>query len=325
MANNSSKQPSKTQPAAKGANRRWWSISLAFVLAIVAAGAIAYSSQRMRDDKSDLVFESVYNYLIVARNGNIVRFRRMENGATVSAIDLSNPKRQVITYTGALFAAALAKSNPKNVLNIGLGAGAFNRLFEPMFPDAKLITIEIDPMILKIAASYTDFRQSPSNKVILDDGRRYITRAFENWDWVVLDAFVRNSQVPFHLTTVEFYKLIFDHLSADGVVVTNLHSGNLLYQSHIRTLRKVFPQVILVSIPEMGNVIAIGAKYATPDLLQAVADTNVKSLPDLKPWGVDFAAFKKMVSDAANLDLTDRAPLLTDDFAPVEYLDLKSK
>lgn len=273
----------------------------------------------------ELVFESVYNYLIVAREGSIVRFRRMENGATVSAIDLANPKKQVIPYTGVLFAAALVKSDPQNVLNIGLGAGAINRLFLPAFPGAKLTTIEIDPMILKVAKSHTGFREGPSERVVLDDGRRYIARSSETWDWVVLDAFVRNSQVPFHLTTVEFYTLIRERLSADGVLVSNLHSGSLLYQSHIRTLRKVFSQVALFGGPETGNVIAAAVKYQTPDLLKSVAAKDLKSLPDLKQWGVDFAAIKRMSSNAAGVALSDRAPLLTDDFAPVEYLDLRSR
>ena len=77
----------------------------------------------------ETVRESLYNYLIISRDGSVVKFRRMENGATVSAIDLANPQRQVISYTAALFAPTLVKT-PRRVLNIGLGAGAINRLFE---------------------------------------------------------------------------------------------------------------------------------------------------------------------------------------------------
>jgi spermidine synthase len=275
--------------------------------------------------EAGLVFESIYNYLIVAREGTIIKFRRMENGATVSAIDLADPKRQVIPYTGRLLGAALVKRDPANALSVGLGAGAINRLFRSTFPKAKLTTVEIDPMILDIARSHTGFRESANDKVVLGDGRRYLARSSETWDWVVLDAFVRNSQVPFHLTTVEFYRLIADRLSADGVLVSNLHYGGLLYQSHLRTLREVFPQVILFGGSATGNVVVAAVKFRAPDLLRMVAGNDLGGLPDLRPWGVDFAALKREASNAAAVALADEAPLLTDDFAPVEYLDIRSR
>jgi spermidine synthase len=293
-------------------------------LAVLACGAFVSPVPRALGDPG-LVFESIYNYLIVAREGTTIKFRRMENGATVSAIDLADPRRQVVPYTGMLFGAALVKGDPGNVLSIGLGAGAINRLFQPAFPKARLTTVEIDPMILDVAKSHTGFRESANDRVVLGDGRRYIARSSERWDWVVLDAFVRNSQVPFHLTTVEFYRLIADRLSADGVLVSNLHYGGLLYQSHLRTLREVFPQVIMFGGTATGNVVVAAVKFRAPDLLAMVTGNDLEGLPDLRPWGVDFAALKGKASNAAAMALANEAPLLTDDFAPVEYLDIRSR
>lgn len=275
--------------------------------------------------RSELVFESAYNYLVLEREGSVVRFRRMENGATVSAIDLADPRRQVIPYTGMLFGAALVKGDPRHVLSVGLGAGALNRLFGSAYPDARLTTVEIDPMILEVARRHTGFQESAGDRVVLGDGRRYIARSTETWDWVVLDAFVRNSQVPFHLTTVEFYRLIAERLAPDGVLVTNLHYGGLLYESHLRTLREVFPQVVLFGGPATGNVIAAAVTYRAPNLLALIRGKDIAALPDLKRWGVDFPALKHQASDAAGMALSEEAPLLTDDFAPVEYLDLKPR
>jgi hypothetical protein len=56
-----------------------------------------------------------------------------------------------------------------------------------------------------------------------------------------------------------------------------------------------------------------------------VAGNDLGGLPDLRPWGVDFAALKREASNAAAVALADEAPLLTDDFAPVEYLDIRSR
>ncbi len=295
------------------------------VAGLAAIGAPGHAQGRGASGKSEAVFESVYNYLIMTREGDVARFRRMENGATVSAVDLANPRRQVITYTGALFAGAFVKPKPKRVLNVGLGAGAINRLFDWAYPDTQLTTVEIDPMMLKVATTYTAFQQSKNDKVVLEDGRRYVARSSDRWDWIILDAFVRNSQVPFHLTTVEFYRLLADHMSADGVLVTNLHPSTLLYLSHLRTLRKAFPQVVLIQPPNSGNMIAMAVKFATPNLMQMIAATKTESLPALLEWGVDFAAMKKSAYDTAAVKLPAAAPLLSDDFAPVEFLDLQKQ
>ena len=296
---------------------------LLLALTLVAAVGFAAPFQRSLAD-SRLVFELIYNYLIVSRDGSVVRFSRMENGATVSAIDLADPRRQVVAYTGMLFGAALAKRDPASVLSVGLGAGAINRLFPAAFPNTKLTTVEIDPMILDVAKTHTGFSESANDQVVIGDGRRYIARSSDKWDWVVLDAFVRNSQVPFHLTTVEFYRLIADHLTDDGVLVSNLHYGGPLFESHLRTLKEVFPQVILFGGASTGNVIAAAVKYPSPDLLVIVREGDAKGLPDLKPW-VDLADLRRMASSVDAAAMNGEASVLTDDFAPVEYLDLKSR
>ncbi|MBI3703014.1 MAG: hypothetical protein HY244_03970, partial [Rhizobiales bacterium] len=60
------------------------------VIASLGAAALALlgaagHAQEHGSKPSEAVFESVYNFLIMTREGSIARFRRMENGATVSA------------------------------------------------------------------------------------------------------------------------------------------------------------------------------------------------------------------------------------------------
>ena len=61
---------------------------------------------------------------------------------------------------------------------------------------------------------------------------------------MILDAYVRNSQVPPHLTTLEFYQAVKHHLEDDGVFATNVHGGTALFQSHVKTMSAAFPQVV---------------------------------------------------------------------------------
>jgi spermidine synthase len=274
-------------------------------------------------DSKETVRESVYNYLIISRDGPVVRFRRMENGATVSAIDLSGPTRQVVPYTAALFAVALVKPDPRSVLNIGLGAGAFDRLFVAGFPQARLTTVEIDQMILEAAKTFTAFQETEHSAVTIGDGRRYLQRHAELWDWVVLDAYVRNSQVPVHLTTMEFYRVVADRLSEGGVFVVNLHGGSALFQSSVKTLAAAFPQVVFLQVPDSGNVIGIAVKFRDRDLMQLVTSATIADLPATVTSEVDFAGLKPNFRRAGDMPLRRNTRLLTDDFAPVEFLDLQ--
>ena len=291
--------------------------SILFCSQFVAAQSIFPSSDR------EIVRESLYNYLIIKREGSLVTFRRIENGAAVSAIDMSNPTRQVISYTAALFSAALIEPHPAHVLNIGLGAGAINRLIEPAFSGSMIVTVEIDSMIVDAAKTYTAFRESASNKVVIGDGRRFLQRENTKWDWIVLDAFVRNSQVPPHLTTVEFYRAVQNHLQDNGVFVVNLHEGSALFQSNVKTMTAAFAQTAFYSVPRSGSVIGMGVNFRNPPLLQVIANSNLKALPTLTSAGVDFATLKSGWEPAEKFTIGRDINLLTDDFAPVEFLDVQ--
>ena len=148
-----------------------------------------------------LEFNSPYNFVHIAKEGSLVTFRYSFNGARMSSIDLANSAYQVLPYTRYYHAADLIRRNPRKVLMAGLGAGAFNRLFNLIHPEAQLVTVEIDPMILDLAEEHAGFRAGPNNRVVIDDTRIYLRRSRETYDWIVLDAFDRDAQIPVHLTT----------------------------------------------------------------------------------------------------------------------------
>jgi spermidine synthase len=272
-------------------------------------------------DGGSVVRESIYNYLNIGRTGSVVSFRRLENGATVSAIDLADPRRLIIPYTATMFAAILINPAPERVLSIGLGAGAFNRLFEPTFKAASLTTAEIDPMMVEVAETYTGFQPDDRDTIVINDGRRYLHQTEQKWDWIVLDAYVRKSQVPPQFTTVEFYNLVMSRLNINGVFVDNLHAGTELYQSNVKTLAAVFPQVVLFTVPGFGNVIAVAVTYKAPALEQQIRGGDLNRLPSLKSWNVDFSAIRDTLVTLDRIRLPPGIKVLTDDFSPAEYLD----
>ena len=261
----------------------------------------------------EIVRESIYNYLIITRDPALVSFRRVENGATVSAIDLRRPERQVIAYTRYLFLPALVTPAPAAVLNIGLGAGAFNRLFNAAFPRSRLVTVEIDPMILAAARDFTGFAEADNNRVEIADGRRFLRRNPAVWDWIVVDAYVRRSQLPPQLTTVEFFQLVRSRLAQGGVLVVNLGGNGELVRRMSMTMTSVFPGSLFWSVTGSDNV--VGLASIQPGLLARIGSAQI---PDLAAGDVDLAAMAHGPHDTVSID---PSALLTDDFAPTEYLN----
>jgi spermidine synthase len=285
-------------------------------LAAVASGC-AFAVEAAAAQPKELVRESIYNYIIVSRSGSVVSFRRMENGASISAIDMSRPSYQVIDYAKFLFAGALVDPNPSNVLSIGLGAGSFNRLFNLLYPDAVLTTVEIDPMIRDLAVEFTDFQESPKNKVVIEDGRRFLRRSAEYWNWIVVDAFVKNSQYPPHMATREFFSLIASHLSPGGILLINVLQGSKLFDCMIATISSVFPRLASLEVPGRGNAIVIGSGNDGPSIDQKINAASISALPLLGQNGVDVVQIKTAAATPTSVSCPG---LLTDDFSPTEFL-----
>ena len=281
----------------------------------VAASCLGARIARARP--GEIVRESAYNYIIVSQDGPVVSFRRMENGAAISAIDMSRPSYQVIPYTKFLFAPSLVNPNPAAVLSIGLGAGSFNRLFNLIYPEATLTSVEIDPMIRDLAVEFTQFQEAERNKVVIEDGRRFLRRSRDRWDWIVIDAFVRNSQYPPHMATREFFALVADHLNDNGLLAINVISGNKLFDCLVGAIAAAFPSVALFAVPGTANVIAVASMNAHPSLEEKFKTASAPPSSLMKDNGVDLV---KIGAIAAPPGALSCANPLTDDFAPTEFL-----
>jgi spermidine synthase len=155
--------------------------------------------------------------------------------------------------------------------------------------------------------------------VTIEDGRVFIKHDTGTWDWIMLDAF-RGGFVPPHLKTQEFYQECAARLDEQGVLVSNLHDGTKLFAADLKTLKSVFPQVILFNTGGRGNVIACAVKYSAPDITDPANWTKVDDLkPRFKGWlPIDLIRDERMPWPTAQVA---EAKVLTDDFNPTEMLN----
>jgi len=267
-------------------------------------------------------FDSLYNSLTVEKRGTVVELRARSRGrqALESAVDLGDPLKLVVNYTRTLYAALFFQPKPERVLMIGLGGAGFHRLFAAAYPQSLLQTVELDPQVLELCRTHLGFQPTAQTPVALMDGRMFVKRDTGKWDWLILDAF-RGGFVPPHLKTEEFYRECAARLSERGVFVSNLHSGNELYFSDLKTICAVFPQVVLFATANSGNVIAFAVNYRKPVVTDPANWPPVAELQQSAMTGrLDLAAIRRERTDWPQAEI-DRAQLLTDDFAPVEFLN----
>ena len=267
-------------------------------------------------------YDTIYNSLTVEKRGSIVELRARARGteALESAIDLNDPLQLVVPYTRSLYGALYLQPNPKRVLMIGLGGAGFHRLFAAAFPDSLLQTVELDPKVLELCQTRMGFTPTKRTPVEIMDGRMYVKRNKEQWDWLILDAF-RGGFVPPHLKTEEFYRECAARLSDRGVFVSNLHATTELYYSDLKTIQAVFPQVVLFRTGDRGNVIACAVKYRTPVITDPARWPTPEQLA--RPAFQGRLNLVELWKEHAPIPTARvrNAKVLTDDFAPVEFLD----
>lgn len=267
-------------------------------------------------------FDTIYNSLTVERRGSIVELRARARGgeALESAVDLSDPLKLVVPYSKSIYGALFIKPKPERVLMVGLGGAGIHRIFSAAYPQALLHTVELDPKVLELCETRMGFKPTERTPVTIMDGRMFIKRNREKWDWLILDAF-RGGFVPPHLKTEEFYRECAERLTDNGIFISNLHATSELYYSDIKTIQAVFPQVVLFETKGRGNVIAVAVKYRSPVITDPSKWPTPESLTEaVFANRLDLAQVKAELTPIPESRMRN-ARVMTDDFAPVEFLD----
>lgn len=163
--------------------------------------------------------DSMYNYLKINKEGKTTYFSTNVLFGVQSCIN-DDYSLTGMYYDKLLVSPYLVKENPK-VLVLGNGTGTYATMMkEYLHCDCDITAVEIDQKIIDI--SYKYFHMSEDVNVVCDDGRNFIARDKETYDIILVDAYSSIS-APFHMTTTEFFTLVKDHLSEDGIMMMNVN------------------------------------------------------------------------------------------------------
>jgi spermidine synthase len=239
-----------------------------------------------------------------------------------SAMYLDGTNRYVFDYTRYFHLPYLFAGDPdeiERVLFVGGGGFSGPKRFLQEYPNATVDVVEIDPEVVRVAREYFGVGSSPRLNVHVGDGRQFLDETDHEYDLIVLDAY-KKDQVPFHLTTQEFFELAESKLDEDGILFANLISapsgpGSQFFRAEVKTLSQVYPQVYAFPTAESGfvqNIEVVATKNGT-----RLSEATLRARNERRDVGLDLSG----ELDTYRTDVpTDDVPVLTDDRAPVEDL-----
>ncbi|KAF0209379.1 MAG: fused MFS/spermidine synthase [Actinomycetota bacterium] len=269
--------------------------------------------------------DTQYHQITVTESKNIRRLHF--DRSTQSAIDLRDGYTSVIGYPNYLHLALTVKPDAKRVLVLGLGGGAITKRMWRDYPDMRIDSVEIDPVVVDVAKRYFGLPEDERLTTTVADARRYIQSTPETYDIIIVDAYYADS-LPFHLTTSEFFSELKGRLAPDGVIAYNVISAvggekSDLFRSMYRTASGVYDHLWVFPIGIGGDdsvnanrniiVLATDADVSKTELL-----ARIKSRLDGR---VSIGGFENFGRDLwTDVVPVGDVPELTDEFAPTDSL-----
>ncbi|MCR5154752.1 MAG: fused MFS/spermidine synthase [Lachnospiraceae bacterium] len=262
--------------------------------------------------------ESVYNYLQVYEDDReVVLSTNVLFG--VQSVYLKDGGLTGMYYDVAMAAPYMAglyeKENMK-VLILGNGTGTFATQCKRYFNNMDISGVEIDGKITELAKKY--FELPEDVKVTTYDGRAYLNADKETYDVIMVDAY-QDITIPFQMSSIEFFTLVKDHLTEDGVMVVNMNmrtddeDGITAYLSD--TISAVFDAVYTANASGSTNRELFASN--NPEIVGRFSK-NLKIEEDARLKAMMENVYAKLEEyKAGNL-------LMTDDKAPVELLGMKA-
>lgn len=279
--------------------------------------------------RNDLTYEgeSIYNYLQVYEDDEeVVLSTNVLFG--VQSVYVKEKALTGMYYDYAMaapFMAGVKEKKDLDLLILGMGTGTYAKQCERYFDNVNTEGVEIDGKITDLAHRY--FELPEDIKVTTYDGRAYLQglnaikrKNGENsgFDVIMVDAY-QDITIPFQMSSVEFFELVKDNLTEDGVMVVNMNmksDGEKGINAYLAdTISRVFSEVYTADVYNNTNRILFASN--DPRMLERMAEgVNAEEDGDLKRMMgvVGETLFKYRAGDL----------VLTDDKAPVELLGMKA-
>ena len=173
--------------------------------------------------------------------------------------------------------AATRLSQVRDVLVLGGGDGLALRELRHYPEVRRVLLIDLDPSVVKLARENADLRRLNGDifdwdavEVLHDDAFTYVREPGEKFDLVIIDLPDPHNESLAKLYSVAFYASVRQHLRPDGLVVAQLGSpffARSTFWTGVETMRRagLHPMPFHAQVPSFGNWgFALGGLNAPP-------------------------------------------------------------
>ena len=260
--------------------------------------------------------ESPYNFIRVAEDAAGNRYMMFNAGLGIQSIYSSGEPLVGYYYDYYnLLPAFFPEEKEVRVLVLGLAGGTIPRQLDHFYGGmVALKAVEIDPEVVEISRRYFGI-DSVKMDVVNEDARVFLQSDHDKYDIVIVDAFQNEFEIPWTLTTEEFWRLVRGRLRDGGIMAMNLigrSHGDVLGERLNNTQAKVFDHtyVAILGDEERTNKLILAS-----DRPLIFSGALFSHLPEeLRGTAVSLSRNISPVTYDQN------EPILTDDRAPVEIL-----
>ncbi len=269
--------------------------------------------------ENDLTYEgeSIYNYLQVKESDSrVILSTNVLFG--VQSVLMKGEELTGMYYDYAMAAPLMTeKEDPSDcrMLILGMGTGTYATQCQRYFGEMDVEGVEIDEKITDLARTYFELPEEVD--VTTYDGRAYLNAIDGKYDVIMVDAY-QDITIPFQMSSVEFFSMVKEHLSDNGIMVVNMNmrgneEGNI-NQYLSDTIASVFEEVYTVDVNGSTN----------RELFASANGAMVKNLSAHAAQLSDGSLKNLMGQVAENLISYEAGNyVMTDDKAPVELLGMR--
>jgi len=304
---------------------------------LMSAGVYKYVS-----DLEELTREGVRNYAVsdyellyydegvtttvtVARAMGDDNIWLANNGKIDASTSVDLPTQVLLGHLGYQFA-----HDPQRVLVVGLASG-ISAGSASLYEGPVVDILEIEPAVVTASHFFDHVNQQPLLRphvnMVVNDARNHLFLTRERYDVVVNQPSNPWISGVSNLYTWEYFQLCKDHMPRGGIFVQWMQlygMGQRDLRTILRTLRDVFPHIILFSSIEEADIIMVASDEPLRFDLDRIAEVLAMPEPgrDLERIGIrtaeDLLTYYLM-DDIDIADLEGDAPLNTDDNMRIEY------
>ncbi|MEI7426076.1 MAG: fused MFS/spermidine synthase [Candidatus Moraniibacteriota bacterium] len=296
--------------------KKYTKIKLSIFIIFIIGWYVVIRLNHISQANGFIDIDTIYNRIWIynhndSKTNKLVKIMGVNN-ENQSSMFLDNDEL-VNEYTKYYHLAKHFNPNFKKTLMFGGAGYSYPKDFLLKYPKATIDVIEIDPKVTELARTYFKLTENSRLNIYHEDGRVYLNKTQKKYDVIFGDAFSSHYSLPYQLTTKEAVQKKYDILNDNGVIIINIISaikgekGEFL-RAEYATYKNIFPQVYLFPVQEPNN------SYMVQNII-LIALKNKKN-PEFTNTDPELNEhLQHLWEKEIYLDL----PILTDDYAPVDY------